>query len=214
MEVVFLVTHLGQHFKNIFMKVEDLRKYKDSLYSSLSKDLDAFEKNFILISSGMLAFSITFIKDIVKIEDADNLFLLFAGWFLILLADGLMMYAFLSSVNGSNTLWKVADDFIVANDLYDNDTDLTLNQARTIKQNINTSFYQIKNRLKYLRFIAIYSFIIGVLFFGSFVSLNIVKENSKDKKEVLEQEIKISVKEQNTILAIRNNGEKQKSISF
>ena len=123
----------------------------------------------------MSSFSITFIKDIVKIEDAENLYLLFIGWFLILVADGLMMYAFLFSVNGSTRLWKVADDFIISRDLYDNDTQLTLNQAQTVKQQINLKFYLIKKQLKNLRYAAIYCFVIGVFSFGSFVSFNILR---------------------------------------
>ena len=49
------------------MTVAELKKYKDNLYGSLSKELSDFEKNFLLITGGTLAFSITFIKDIVKV---------------------------------------------------------------------------------------------------------------------------------------------------
>lgn len=169
------------------MKVEDLKKYKDSLYGSLSRDLDAFEKNFILISSGMLAFSITFIKDIVKIEDAENLVLLFLGWLFILIADGLMMYAFLSSVRGSNKLWKIVDDFIISNDLFNNDDNLSLVQAKNIKQATNNKLYKIKKWLEILRLSAIISFVVGVFVFGLFVSINISNENKKSepKKTVI-----------------------------
>ncbi|ALM47825.1 hypothetical protein AMR72_02260 [Flavobacterium psychrophilum] len=163
------------------MKVEELKKYKDSLYTSLSRDLDAFEKNFILIASGLLAFSITFIKDIVKIEGALCLCLLFLGWLFILAAVGVMMYAFLSSVNGSNKLWKITDDFIIANTLYNPTTPLTINQATTIKNDINKEFYKIKNRLKWIRAIAVALFLIGVFSFGAFVSINLYKENNPNK---------------------------------
>lgn len=172
------------------MKVEDLKKYKDGLYSSLSRDLDAFEKNFILISSGMLAFSITFIKDIVKIEGALWLPFLFIGWFLILCSIGFMMFAFLSSVNGSTSLWKIVDDYIVQEKLYDKAVDLTDTQTVFIKQATNDKFYEIKKRLKKLRNRAIWSFLIGVLCFSIFVSYNLYIENLKHVKEDTEKNIK------------------------
>lgn len=182
-------------YKKNNMKVEDLKIYKDSLYSSLSRDLDAFEKNFILISSGMLAFSITFIKDIVKINESIYLPLLFLGWLLILLAVGLMMFTFLSSVNGSNSLWKIVDDYIVQNKLYDKTRDLTPSQDEFIKEATNEELYRIKNRLKTLRKAAIWCFLFGVLFFGSFVSINIYRENeSKNKTTRNEFAIKMEQK--------------------
>lgn len=161
------------------MKVLDLKKYKDGLYTSLSRDLDAFEKNFILVSTGLLAFSITFIKDIVKIEVATYLPVLFIGWFLILVSVGLMMFAFLSSVNGSNQLWKIVDDYIILNKLFTAETDLTSTQSEEIKKSTNDSLYKIKKRLKKLRQYAIWSFLFGVMFFSIFVGINLVKENKK-----------------------------------
>lgn len=177
------------------MKVEELKNYKNSLYSSLSRDLDSFEKNFILISSGMLAFSVTFIKDIVKIEGAQFLPLLFLGWFLILLAVGLMMFTFLSSVNGSNSLWKIVDDYIVAEKLYDKTIDLTLAQNEFIKNATNIELYKIKSKLKKLRQAAIWCFLFGVLFFGAFVSINIYKENGAKPTKTTKSEITIKTKE-------------------
>jgi hypothetical protein len=79
------------------MKVGDIQKYKENLYSALSRDLSEFEKNFLLIAAGLLTFSITFIEQIVTLETAEFLFLLFLSWFLIALAIGLMMFTFLQS---------------------------------------------------------------------------------------------------------------------
>lgn len=180
------------------MKVEDLKKFKDNTYSNLSRDLEAFEKNFILISSGMLAFSITFIKDIVKIDDAEMLFFLYSGWAGMLIADGLMMYAFLLSVKGSNRLWKIVDDFINENELIQSEHELTLEQWKSIKEKTNTELYKVKKCLEKLRFTAILFFILGVLLFGIFVSLNLTNENAKNNESEQKKEVKIQVNETNT----------------
>jgi hypothetical protein len=44
------------------MNVGDLKKYKDNCYTALSRDITEFEKNFLFVSAGILAFSTTFIK--------------------------------------------------------------------------------------------------------------------------------------------------------
>ncbi len=163
------------------MTIEELKKYKDGLYSSLSRDLDAFEKNFILISSGILAFSVTFINEIVKIENAVFLPMLFIGWAFILASIGLMMFAFLSSVNGHNELWKIVDDFIIQNKFFDATQVLVETEALKIKESTNEAFYKIKDRLKCLRSCAIWTFLIGVLLFSTFVGINLLNENNKDK---------------------------------
>src|SRR5690242_15929499 len=116
------------------MKVEDLKAYKSSLYSGLSKDLADFEKNFLLIAAAIFTFSLTFIKDIVKISDAQYLFVLFIAWGFSALSVGLMMYAFLYSVNTSNLLWKVVDDFLIAKDLLKEGVTLSEDDGTVIKK--------------------------------------------------------------------------------
>lgn len=162
------------------MKVEELKKYKSSLYTSLSNNLEAFEKNFILLSTGILAFSVTFIKDIVKIDEAICLYILFFGWLFILVAIGLMMYAFLSSVDGTNKLWKMVDDYIVKEKKFDPEEKLDDDEALKIKTETNTELFTIKKRLKYMRKTAVGLFLFGVLLFSTFVGINLYKENVKD----------------------------------
>lgn len=164
------------------MKAEELKKYKDNLYSSLSRDLDAFEKNFILISTGILAFSITFLKEIVKIDEATWLPLLFIGWLLLLISVGLMMLTFLSSVNGNNHLWKLVDTFLIDKRKFDNTDELTEDEVIEIKSKINEAFFEIKNRLKTIRSLAVLAFIIGFSFFSFFVGHNLYNENNKNKE--------------------------------
>jgi len=159
------------------MNVENLNKYKDNCYSALSRDLTEFEKNFLFISAGLLAFSITFIKDIVKTSDARGLLLLFIAWLFIIVSIAIMMYTFLESAAVSDLLWKKADDFIDKHKLYDVTTILTDGQCTEIKRTINDVFYPKKKSLKRIRQFAVGSFLIGVIMFSVFVSINLLKEN-------------------------------------
>lgn len=162
------------------MKVEDLKKHKDNLYSSLSRDLSEFEKNFLLVSSGILAFSITFINEIVKVENADCISFLFLSWFFIILSIGLMMYTFLHSASSCDQLWKITDDFIINNNLFDETQVLNSDLATSFKNTINYTYYRSKKHLRILRYLAISLFIIGISCLAIFVSINIIKENKQD----------------------------------
>jgi len=180
------------------MKVEKLNDYKNNLNSALSRDLSEFEKNFLLISGATLAFTITFIKEIVKIESAQNLCLLYISWVFIIISIGLMMYAFLKSANDCDKLWKIVDDFIYENKLFDDKYDLTSIQADSIKKQINETYYGSKSSLKGIRKSSVISFVLGIIFLALFTSINLNFEN-KSTSNIKQSEYKIEriVVEQN-----------------
>lgn len=199
------------------MKASKLNDYKSSLNSALSRDLSEFEKNFILISGAILAFSITFIKEIVKIEHAQILWLLYTSWAFIIISIGFMMFAFLKSAKDCDKLWKVTDDFIIANKLYDDDANLTIDQADLIKKQINTPFYESKSQLKIFRNIAVASFIVGVVFLSLFTAINLSFENKStiDKTVNSQKNETILVEHNNqTIKLILNHGKDSTFIEF
>lgn len=156
--------------------VKDLKDYKKELYSSQTRELEAFEKNFILISSGLLAFSVTFIKEIVKIEKATMLFFLFSGWGLIIIAIALMMWAFLKSANASTELSAHVDEFLASKDKFDPADTLSRDDMKEYKTSSSELFTKNKKTLKLLRYCAVGSFIAGVAFFSFFVSYNLMQE--------------------------------------
>ncbi len=160
------------------MKVKDLKNYKSNLYTSLSRDLSSFEKNFLLISGGILAFSITFIREIVEIDVAEHLILLYLSWGFFIISIGLMMYTFLKSSNASDDLWKIVDDFIITNQLYNDESDIDDNQVDTIKKEVNRTFYRNKTILKSIRFVSVFAFICGLILLGVFVAINLNNENN------------------------------------
>jgi len=164
------------------MNVKDLKDYKDNCYSALSRDLTEFEKNFLLVSGGILTFSITLIKDIIKIANAQYLILLFIGWGLIIISIWIMMHAFLKSANASDTLWNITDDFIDKNLLYKNETDLTDDQCKEIKGKIGPFLNASKMSLKRSRNLAVNVFVAGVFIFASFVCINLLMEKDLNLK--------------------------------
>jgi hypothetical protein len=160
------------------MKVLKLNNYKDSLYTALSRDIAAFEKNFLLISGGLLAFSITFIKEVVRIDHSILLGFLFTSWALIILSIGIMMFTYLVSYNASNRISERADAFLMEENLFDDEKDLTEVQSRQIKNDLIKILYSNKKILKCLRTLAVIFFLIGLCSLSIFVSFNIVKENN------------------------------------
>lgn len=154
------------------MKVEELKNYKDHLYNCLSRDLSDFEKNFILISSGILTFTITFLRDLLKQGSSDCKSLLILAWILIIISIGVMMFTFLYSAKASDRLSKIVDDFMIQNMLFDSQTKLSDDQIKEIKEKTNKKFNASKRSLFNLRIIAIVLFMLGVTLLTFFVFLN------------------------------------------
>lgn len=198
---------------SLAMKVKEIKAYKASLTSDLARDLSEFEKNFILISGALLAFSISFIKDIVQISGAQILIFLFIGWLFIIVAMGLMMYTLLHSSKASHDLWRLVDGVALKNNLHDDEKDLTQDQVRELKDGVNTKFIRIKNLLWRMRVSAIISFLVGLLSMALFIGFNLVKENGKKKETrptatthfLIIKKDTILVKSIDSILAEMNN---------
>ncbi len=163
------------------MSVKELKEYKTRLYGSLSRDLAEFEKNFLLVSVGLLAFSITFIKDIVTIETAVLLPMLTLSWTCIGLAIGLMLFSFMRSVEASNTIWYAIDDFQHTHNLYVETQLLTTEQTLALRKETADLFRESKAALKKMRYWAINSFLAGIAVFFFFISINLFREQGRSK---------------------------------
>lgn len=164
------------------MKVGEFKKYKDSLYGALSRDLTEFEKNFLLVSGGVFAFSITFIKDIIKVETTQYLSLLFLGWAFIIISLALMMITFLKSASACDKLWLRVDCFMNDNQLFKDDTDVETEKIVEIKRDLSEILLKSKKSLKKTRNTAVASFIIGLIFFAFFIAVNLVNEKNRTVK--------------------------------
>jgi len=103
-------------------------------------------------------------------------------------------------VKGSNSLWKLVDDFIIANKLFDEAKVLTDVEASSIKTATNHELYKIKKRLGWMRSIAIWSFLCGVFSFSLFVAINLYRENSKVDSDELKTPNKMEIKVEKAVI--------------
>jgi hypothetical protein len=191
------------------MTVKELKVYKNDRTADLARDLSSFETNFILLSGGLLAFSISFIKDIVKIGQADLLFCLFLGWFFLAAGLGTMMFAWLYSSNTCHDLWKIADEYMTAQQLFIDETVLTDGQVTALKKSINDCFLPAKLKLKRMRGTAVSAFLVGLLSFSLFVGYNLIKENKQpdqsgpDKRTLIFGKDSLQINGSDTILILK-----------
>jgi hypothetical protein len=165
------------------MTVESLQKYKEGLTAGLNRNLGEFEKNFFLVAAGTFAFSITFIKDLVKIQGCTYIFFLFFAWGLIALSVGLIMYSYLASANKSSEIWSAVDEFLTTNMLFDVSKELTDDQSVSIRNKISGILTPGKKHLRIVRFFSGGLFITGILSFSFFVGVNLLREKDKPVNE-------------------------------
>lgn len=161
------------------MTVEEIRKYRTSLHATFTANTETFEKNSVFLSTGLLAFSFTFIKDMVKIETAEFLWLLFLSWGVIMFSIAVMIYYFLSSATGSDELWEIVDDSLTNNRLYDSSTVVPSEFAHELKIKTNKKLFDLKRTSRRMRRLSLWTFFLGVLIFALFVSWNLLKENTE-----------------------------------
>lgn len=155
------------------MKVKELKEYKNNLYVSLSRELADFEKNFLLISGAVFSFSITFLNDVVKLQGANVLWILFISWGCIIFSIFIMMWTFLYSANSSDKLNKKVHIFMEKNELFDDDRTLTIEQTTELRNKLNKIFYKRKSKLQKMRYVAVGFFMIGLTALSVFVSCNL-----------------------------------------
>jgi hypothetical protein len=131
----------------------------------------------------MLAFTITFIKDIVNVHVASELNLLFIGWMSILTSIGLMLSTHMISAYSGKRVWKLVDDYLTKNQKIRPEEVLTDGEYKKVKSLIMEEINPSATRLKQFRRSAIITFLFGVLAIGLFCGLNLHRENSSGLKE-------------------------------
>lgn len=174
------------------MKVKDLQESRTKLYGSLSRDIADFEKNFLLISSGLLAFSITFIKDIIKPDVSKFILILYSSWLAIIIAISLILYAFYYSYSASNNIMRTIIDFQKNNNLYNPDADIPQNLETIIRDTVNTLNKGAVDTLKKMRASAMIALVLGLLLLGTYTALNITINDKNDKSDKTNIELSFS----------------------
>jgi hypothetical protein len=155
------------------MQVKELKDYKQNLYTALSRDLSQFEKNFLLIAGAILGFSITFIQQIVDVSKVTCFGYLFFSWGFLLASVALMMFTFLKSSSACDELFSIVDNFLIDNKLFDNEEQIPDEKCREIKTKVRDTYTNEKEVLRWMRYISIGLFIVGVFFLGLFVATSL-----------------------------------------
>lgn len=157
----------------ISMTVKELKEYKCKLYDSLSRELADFERNFLIISGAVFSFTISLLNEVVNLKDAQMLYLLFICWGCLIFSIAIIMFTFLYSANSSDALNKKVNDLMLKYRLFDDNLSLKPNQELEYKKDSYELFYRYKKILRYMRYIAVSVFIIGIVFLSLFVGYNL-----------------------------------------
>lgn len=159
------------------MKVKELKEYKQSLYASLSRELANFERNFLLISGAVFSFSITFLNEVITLKGAEVLWLLFVSWGCFIVSIFLMMWTYLYSANSSDKLNQKVGEFIMENNLFNENMTLSSSKEKDLRIELDSIFYNCKANLRYMRYFAVGMFVIGLVALSIFVGFNIENNN-------------------------------------
>ena len=132
------------------------QKQIDDAFEIISRDQTECDKQLLALSSGFLAVSLAFIKDIVKLSDAYALCALYAAWILLGACVMLVLFSFQFSIAGNFKAKQHWEDLA-------SDPDLTFP-------------YGHAKAIKWLNRICAGIFGLGVSFLLAFIIWNIHKE--------------------------------------
>ncbi|PSV02573.1 hypothetical protein C0W80_07600 [Photobacterium leiognathi subsp. mandapamensis] len=132
------------------------RIYLDELHKRQLLNSDNYDKAILTLSSSGLAISLTFIKDIVPLSQAEFLWLIKFGWIFFLISIVISLLAYITSNKAIDVEMDKAERF------YDNGNEA----ARFEKNN-----FSIIN--KYLNYFTGLSFVVALIAIVMFVILNL-----------------------------------------
>lgn len=182
--------------------IEELRKYKGRLQAGFNRDIEAFEKNFLWVSAGVLTFTIVFIKDIIGTDSVIHKFYLFGGWILIGCSVGSIIISFFLSAYSGNNIWRMIDRYMTEQNLtYAVGTDnLTEIQNKHLKEESSKMVAAAKKKLYRLRVFSITAFLSGLFSVCIFVSINFVGDTAEAKEDEMVYIVKSLTKDKEVII--------------
>lgn len=186
------------------MTLEDLLKYKGSVSDDINAEANMFSKNFLLVAGGLLAFSITFIKEIITLNTAAYLWLLYCSWGLIIISIAMIIYTTLYSTNLSGRMVLEINDYCDKNDINDDDQKvdkegklipivIPKEHALAIRENNRKLLNRSKIVLKRLRAWAARFFCTGLIFLFGFITINISNNKQTKEKQVVPKDVNIKI---------------------
>lgn len=137
-----------------------LRFIEDTNKREMSNS-ESYDKSLLTLSSVILGLSLTFTENVVPLAQAKNIYLLVAAWGLLSLTIVMVMSSFIYSMNAFKELKLGAKRFFLEND-----------------QSANQLSEIISNNIRRLNVASGVLFIVGVLLFTAFVSVNVIGKNN------------------------------------
>ncbi len=151
---IFIMGHRTEEERQVASELH--RIYLDELHKRQLLNSDNYDKAILTLSSSGLAISLTFIKDIVPLSQAEFLWLIKFGWIFFLISIVISLLAYITSNKAIDVEMDKAERF------YDNGNEA----ARFEKNN-----FSIIN--KYLNYFTGLSFVVALIAIVMFVILNL-----------------------------------------
>ncbi len=94
---------------------EKYTNFRNELYKRELSNTESFDKAILSLSSAGLAISLTFIKFVVPIEKAEQMYFLYSAWISFGLSIVAVIISFISSQAGINEQLKNAEEYYIKN---------------------------------------------------------------------------------------------------
>lgn len=183
------------------MQEADKEKLMLENIKASKKDLSEFDRNFLIVVTGILAFTVTFIKDIVNIREAKFIIFLLLSWVFIALSLGFIIISYYLSARENMRLYNFLDRYLFYH------KNFNLNEFKNLYLNHKFGAF-------YIRKLSIFSFLIGLILLFIFLIVNFYlgnKISSKDYQNSINIENTIQPSSKETVqpyVSKSNNNEK------
>jgi len=146
--------------------VEDLKVWVEDRKKSIQYSIEQFDKLIITLSSGSLALSIGFVKDIVNITSETNTFILKSSWYSLALSLISVLISQITSYKSHKIETDISEDEIYQ---YEN-----FQKYDSAKQKVKKWLVSFYNRLTIsFNVISFLTLIIGIVLFIIFINQNL-----------------------------------------
>jgi len=156
------------------MKLKELKQLREHYSKSSKETLIDFDKNFFWVTTGLFAFTVTFIKDIVNIKSAHWVIFLLISWLFFAFAIGFIILSYYLSAIDEGVIFNRLEHIISQ---YPDEENLEVKTPKLAED----------EAWKFnCRFLSILAFLCGILSLGIFLTINFYWGNdeiSADKKK-------------------------------
>ncbi len=91
----------------------EIQKEIDDVYATINEDQAEYDKQLLTLSSGFLAVSLAFIKDIVPLKDAELLWILYLSFILLAFCIVSVLFSYQFSIAGLFKAKEYWDDLLI-----------------------------------------------------------------------------------------------------